>query len=265
MFNKNRRWLWLCGLILIIALAGCTLFKKNNPAPAPAPQTETPHQSQQQNTNQTQPLDNRDMDTNILNKDPEIKVGDLGIEQAIPNYTVQDIHGANIQSGGLKYVYPNPSIKPINGNLANNPIQFGELFLGTPYEYGSDRSNPRTFDCSDFTRFAYLGSLGMDIPKDSRAQARYVAQFSNRKYTNIYNAKVGDLLFFSDYKGPRKSNYGAQTTDLNKISHVGIYMGNNQMLHTASQATGGVRYSKVFGTHYEYRFVIGGSVLETHR
>ncbi|MNH42737.1 hypothetical protein D3C79_1044980 [compost metagenome] len=30
-------------------------------------------------------------------------------------------------------------------------ISIGKKYMGTPYEFGSNRSTTRTFDCSDFT------------------------------------------------------------------------------------------------------------------
>lgn len=34
-------------------------------------------------------------------------------------------------------------------------IEAGKKYMGTPYEFGSNRSNTRTFDCSDFVRQAF--------------------------------------------------------------------------------------------------------------
>lgn len=220
-----------------------------------------------------QAIDNRISDPAILEKDQELRLGDLGIEHYIPHYVPQNRDAlfrpknAETQYQSLQNqpvlheVSPNPSIAPINGNYANNVISFGLLFLGTPYEYGSDRDNPNTFDCSDFARWVFLGALGMDLPKDSRSQERYVETFSKRQYWDLYQAKPGDLLFFMDYKGPRAEDYQNINPANERISHVGIYIGNGNLLHTASKATGGVRIDYMYKTHLEWRFVNGGSVL----
>nr|WP_306440429.1 MULTISPECIES: NlpC/P60 family protein [unclassified Paenibacillus] len=47
-------------------------------------------------------------------------------------------------------------------------------YLGTPYEFGSIRSNTKTFDCSDFVRQAYLEGTGIILPADSRTQGAYI-------------------------------------------------------------------------------------------
>jgi peptidoglycan DL-endopeptidase CwlO len=198
------------------------------------------------------PTDNRMNDPAILQKDQELRLGDIGVE---------DGRFLAMQSQSLLEVSPNPAIAPVYGNYANNVISFASLFLGTPYEYGSDRDNPSTFDCSDFTRYAYLGGLGMDLPKDSRSQASYVGTFGKRQYQDLSQAKPGDLLFFTDYNGPRAEDYRYQSRSDIRISHVGIYLGNGNILHTASKATGGVRIDYMYGKHLEWRFVSGGSVL----
>ncbi|NOU84711.1 hypothetical protein GC102_02825 [Paenibacillus sp. LMG 31460] len=130
------------------------------------------------------------------------------------------------------------------------------------YEFSSDRSDPSTFDCSDFTRWAYLSALGMDIPKDSRSQATYVQSFSNRTYTTIDQAQRGDLLFFVSYNGTNPDNYIGMDKSIGNITHVGIYLGNGKIIHTASAATGGVRIDEI-ANHLTYRFALGGSVLDT--
>lgn len=196
-------------------------------------------------------IDDRASDPNLLATDELFLKGDEGVETRLGVQALET----------LRRTYPNPAIKAQGGDLANNVIAFGSLFFGTPYEYGSNRSNPKTFDCSDFTRWAYLGALGMDLPKDSRAQGRYVDQFSGHKFTDIYQAKKGDLLFFMSYRGYKESDYKGINVAAQTITHVGIYMGNGKMLHTASQATGGVRIDNIFGKHYQYRFIKGGSVL----
>lgn len=203
--------------------------------------------------------DNRMGDPAILKYDQDIQRGDADVKE----YRMQSLSGTPIQmlQTSLTRVYPNPSIAPQQGSYANNVITFARYFLGTPYEYGSDRSSPATFDCSAFTRYAFLGALGMDLPYDSRSQASYVDMYSNRSYTKLSLAERGDLLFFMDYKGPYEENYRNVNPAAEKITHTGIYLGDGLMIHTASQATGGVRIDYIYGKHLEWRFVKGGAVL----
>lgn len=139
-------------------------------------------------------------------------------------------------------------------------IAAGMKYLGTPYEFGSSRSSTKTFDCSAFTRQAFKDALGITIPADSRQQGAYVKNKGNA-VTDISKLKRGDLMFFMSYKGSSKSSYSSVNKSSATITHVGIYLGNGQILHTYSKASGGVRTNSITGTHWEYRFLFGGSAL----
>ncbi|MFC5404982.1 SH3 domain-containing protein [Cohnella soli] len=139
-------------------------------------------------------------------------------------------------------------------------IAAGQKYLGTPYEYGSDRNTTATFDCSDFTRQAFKDALDIVLPADSAAQGDYVRN-KNTVTTDWHALKRGDLMFFMDYKGTKASLYGGKRPFSTKISHVGIYLGDGQMLHTYSVESGGVRVDSIAGKHWEYRFLYGGSAL----
>lgn len=197
-------------------------------------------------------------DPAILEHDAELLRGDLGVEDHLKSKPAGPIRSLQEQ---LMQVYPNPAIAPYQGSYVNNVIAFASQFMGAPYEYGSDRSTPDTFDCSDFTRYAFLGALGMDLPYHSRGQADYIDKFSTHTYTALNRAERGDLLFFMTYKGPYEENYRNVNPAAETITHVGIYLGEGMLLHTASQATGGVRMDYIYGKHLEWRFIKGGSVL----
>ncbi|TBL79964.1 SH3 domain-containing C40 family peptidase [Paenibacillus thalictri] len=145
-------------------------------------------------------------------------------------------------------------------SAAAKVIAAGKKYLGTPYEYGSDRSNTKTFDCSDFVRQAFKDALGITLPSSSRTQADYVKGKGNTT-TNWRDLKPGDIMFFMDYKGTAASNYTGINKSKQTISHCGIYLGNGQILHTYSKESGGVKIDSIAGKHWEYRFVFGGSAL----
>jgi peptidoglycan DL-endopeptidase CwlO len=145
--------------------------------------------------------------------------------------------------------------------LAQKVIAAGKRYLGTPYEFGSSRSNTRTFDCSDFTRQAFLDGARIRIPSDSRSQADYVKRIGK---TSRYWSKLkpGDLMFFMSYKGFKPSAYYGINKSKQRITHVGIYLGNGKILHTYSKESGGVKISSIDNTHWEYRFIFGGSAIK---
>ncbi|MFD0589847.1 SH3 domain-containing protein [Paenibacillus sp. GCM10027627] len=139
-------------------------------------------------------------------------------------------------------------------------IAAGMKYLGTPYEFGSNRNTTTTFDCSDFIRTAFKDALGITLPADSRQQGDYVKKKGNVT-TDISKLKRGDLMFFMSYNGTSSSAYSSANKANAKITHVGIYLGDGQILHTYSKESGGVRTNSIAGTHWEKRFLFGGSAL----
>jgi cell wall-associated NlpC family hydrolase len=106
-----------------------------------------------------------------------------------------------------------------------------ESFLGTPYVWGG---NTRAgVDCSGFTRLV-LGENGYQIPRVSRDQAKVGTP------VNKDRLKLGDLIFF-DTKG-----YG-------RITHVGIYLGGNLLVHASSSK--GVTIVLFSNRYFQSRYV----------
>lgn len=139
-------------------------------------------------------------------------------------------------------------------------ISAGMKYLGTPYEYGSDRNSTKTFDCSDFVRRAFIEGANLTLPSDSRKQGAYIKANSTVK-KSIGSLKRGDLMFFGKYRGTSKSSYSSVNKNTETVTHVGIYLGDGKVLHTYSEKSGGVRVDTVTSKHWEYRFLFGGSAL----
>jgi cell wall-associated NlpC family hydrolase len=76
--------------------------------------------------------------------------------------------------------------------------------LGDPYAWAG--AGPNAFDCSGLTQFAWKAA-GVNLPHSSAAQSRMGTP------VNRADLRPGDLVFF----------YGT--------GHVGIYIGNNQVVH----------------------------------
>ncbi|NHN31722.1 C40 family peptidase [Paenibacillus sp. S3N08] len=244
----------LCSLILF---AGCKPDMGKNQSKLSI--KEQTHHADEQVT------DNKMSDTAIIDHDAELVGGDWGVERIL---TPIRKHGFNmsvlLDPSGFPLVerFPDKEIVPIQGSYAENVIQAAEMYMGTPYEYGSDRTEPSSFDCSDFTRWVFLYALGVDLPWDSRSQAAYVEAFSKRRYTDLSKAHRGDLLFFTRYLGNRPSNYAGLKPSEKPITHMGIYLGNNKIIHSASKETGGVRIDQIRWKHLEYRFLFGAGILD---
>lgn len=150
---------------------------------------------------------------------------------------------------------------PATGSAAvEKVIAAGLKYLGTPYEYGSSRSTTTTFDCSDFVRQAFLDGVGLKLPASSSLQGQYVKNKGGVK-TDWRQLKRGDLVFFMSYKGSKASAYSGVNKSAAAITHDAIYLGDGKLLHTYSKESGGVTITGMAGTHWEYRFLYGGSAL----
>lgn len=139
-------------------------------------------------------------------------------------------------------------------------IADGMKYTGTPYEFGSSRSTSTTFDCSDFIRWIFKESIGTTLPADSRQQGAFVKNNGTAE-TDWKNLKRGDLMFFMSYKGSSAAGYKDIDKSTARITHVGIYLGDGKILHTYSNASGGVHVGEFTNTQWEHRFLFGGSVL----
>jgi cell wall-associated NlpC family hydrolase len=94
--------------------------------------------------------------------------------------------------------------------------------MGTPYKWGGEGGNG--FDCSGLIQYAY-GSQGIALPRRSTDQAREGVPVDR----SLDALLPGDILTFSS------SGNGA-------VSHVGLYVGNGQFIHSASA---GVQISRL--------------------
>ncbi|GGH39044.1 C40 family peptidase [Paenibacillus segetis] len=163
-------------------------------------------------------------------------------------------------NGGTVAPAPTPDSSGSVKEQVEKVIKTGMKYLGTPYEYGSDRNTTTTFDCSAFVRQAYKEALNIVLPADSRGQGTWIKNNGTAVY-NIDKLKRGDLLFFMSYKGSSASSYEGINKDNEKITHVALYLGDGQVLHTYSVKSGGVLVDKLDGA-WVHRFLYGGSVLK---
>ncbi|MEK5375224.1 MULTISPECIES: SH3 domain-containing C40 family peptidase [unclassified Paenibacillus] len=138
-------------------------------------------------------------------------------------------------------------------------INTGMTYLGTPYEYGSDRNSTATFDCSAFTRQIFRQAVGIQLPADSRSQGEWIKQ-NSQPNMDMTTLKRGDLLFFTNYNASSGA-YTSLDNSSQTITHVAVYLGDNKLLHTFSVAGGGVKVTD-FSKPWQDRFLFGGSVIQ---
>lgn len=103
-------------------------------------------------------------------------------------------------------------------------------FLGTPYVWGGTTTSG--FDCSGFTKYMYQ-QFGYTLN-------RTAAQQLGNGYS-VSSLEPGDLVFFNN-------TYSTSAA----ASHVGIYIGDNQFVHSAS---GGVKVTSLSDSYYASRYI----------
>lgn len=123
---------------------------------------------------------------------------------------------------------------------AQEIINFAKAHLGKPYIYGSINLEIGT-DCSGFT-YSVFRKFGINLNRTSRDQ------YLNGTPVEKKNLMPGDLVFF---------NTGGDTP----ISHVGIYIGDGQYIHSTDSKNRGVMISSLndsysLKTYYGARRVI---------
>jgi cell wall-associated NlpC family hydrolase len=94
--------------------------------------------------------------------------------------------------------------------LRNELVETAERFIGLPYQWGGS-SPEQGFDCSGLTMAVYQYN-GINLPRSSKEQ------FSHGTPVERSELEQGDLVFFS-------------TKTAAKVSHVGLYSGDNRFIH----------------------------------
>ena len=118
-------------------------------------------------------------------------------------------------------------------------IKEAEKYLGYPYVWGG--STPATsFDCSGFVSYVYNNcGVGWSF---GRLGAEGLRQLCTR--VSAANVRPGDLVFFQG------------TYDTTGASHVGIYVGNNMMLHCGDP----IQYTSLNSSYWQSHFLAYGRV-----
>lgn len=114
-------------------------------------------------------------------------------------------------SGGSHSTYTVPTITGDN-SMGVSVAQYACQFVGNPYVYGGSSLTNGT-DCSGFVMSVYA-AFGVSLPHSSTADR-------SRGYAvegGVANAQPGDIICYS--------------------GHVGIYIGNGQIVHASNERTG---------------------------
>jgi len=164
-----------------------------------------------------------------------------GLEDGWYNVTCQYGTEGYIRSDLLDLVEdPEETVIPVSAH-GSSIVDFAKQFKGVPYVWGG--ASPKGFDCSGFTMYVY-SQYGYSLPHTATGQ--WKSGLGTRIY-NISELQPGDLVFFCD---PSRSNGKA-------CSHVGIYVGGGQHIHSSSSKNKGVVISDLTSGYYN-RYFVGG-------
>ncbi len=130
-------------------------------------------------------------------------------------------------------VTSNPMLANTLPGAIQNLLNYAVSYEGASYVRGG--TNPdKGFDCSGFVRYVFDRTEGIELPHSAKA----LSQIGSR----IKMAEIlpGDLVFFRTLR--------------NRISHVGIYLGNGEFIHASSTQSGSVMISNLKDRYWVRHF-----------
>ena len=121
----------------------------------------------------------------------------------------------------------------------NSVVENAHKALGKPYVRGG--IGPKSYDCSGLTYSLYKNHAGKTLNRSSKDQIK--DGFEIKKSELI----PGDLVFFR--------------TKINSIGHVGLYIGDGNMIH-ASSGSAKVRITSIDEKWYKQRYVTARRIIK---
>ncbi|MBQ9765123.1 MAG: C40 family peptidase [Lachnospiraceae bacterium] len=106
-------------------------------------------------------------------------------------------------------------------------VEYAKQFVGNPYVYGGNSLTKGT-DCSGFVKLI-MAKFGITTPRTA------TTQYNAGKKISVAELLPGDLIVYGD----------------KVIEHIGIYIGDGQIVHASNRKTG-IKYSD-----YNYRKIYG--------
>lgn len=126
--------------------------------------------------------------------------------------------------------------------LADSILSEGLSLVGTRYRFGGT-SIKTGFDCSGFIGYLFKEEAGMQLPRSTREMINLDAPLVSRD-----ELEPGDVIFFN--------NRGR-----GRVSHAGIYLGDDQFIHSSSSRSGGVRVDSLEDSYWKRSYMEAKRVL----
>jgi cell wall-associated NlpC family hydrolase len=127
-------------------------------------------------------------------------------------------------------------------SLSADILDRGLELVGTPYRFGG-RTVKSGFDCSGFVGYLFEEQAGIQLPRSTRELIKLEAPKVARN-----RLQPGDILFFNDRGRGR-------------VSHAGIYLGDDQFIHSSSRRSGGVRVDSLDDRYWSASYMEAKRVL----
>lgn len=126
--------------------------------------------------------------------------------------------------------------------LTDSLLAHGLSLVGTRYRYGGT-SAETGFDCSGFVGYLFNEEVGLKLPRSTREMINLDAPKVSRA-----ELEPGDVIFFNDRGRGR-------------VSHAGIYLGDDQFIHSSSSRSGGVRVDSLEDSYWKRSYLQAKRVL----
>lgn len=139
------------------------------------------------------------------------------------------------------------SLQPHEDDEVENVLNEGYKLLGVPYVYGAIRFHDgngkllrgfsaQKFDCSSLVQYVFYKGAKTLLQVNTRTQVL------QGKYVAKNDLQRGDCIFFTN-------SSRAHLTGIERVGHVAIYLGDNYILHTASDYA---RIEKISTARWKY-------------
>lgn len=120
-----------------------------------------------------------------------------------------------------------------NRSDADQLIASAMGLLGLAYRFGG--TSPKTgMDCSGFMQYVFRKGLQVSLPRTAAEQSRVGVEVSRS------NLQPGDMVFFN--------------TSGRRVSHVGMYIGNNRFIH-APRTGKNIEITSLNNSYWSKRYI----------